>query len=181
MPAAAEDGLSGREEGLAMPPPAPRPIARNYVWRLLSTDARAIVSFVFMLLGAIFTLVGAGLTIGIVTAFIGIPFAVLGLLFLASGSVLGRQRYGEMRKIVEVLRIGEATEGGITGVEQNYHVRINGRNPWRIRYRFSLGGRTFDGQVSTLNTPGAALQPGRKAFVLYLPGEPAVNSLYPHP
>ena len=166
---------------MALPPPAPRPIAGNYVWRLLSTDARAIVSFVFLLLGAIFTLVGVGLTVGIITAFIGIPFAVLGLLFLVPGWVMGSRRYGEMRKIVEVLRIGEATKGSITGIEQNYNVRINGRNPWRIRYQFELGGRIIDGQVSTLNTPGAALQPGRTSFVLFLPGEPTVNSLYPHP
>jgi hypothetical protein len=164
-----------------VPPPPPRPIADRYVWQLLVTDGWAITSFVFGLLGAIFTLVGVGLTLGVITAFVGIPFACLGLLFLAGGAAVAAWRYQEAQKIVKVLQIGEAAEGQIVQVEENLHVRVNARHPWVIRYQFRVGGQTYEGQVSTLNAPGAVLQPGQRAYVLYLPQAPERNVLYPHP
>jgi hypothetical protein len=133
------------------------------------------------LLGAVFSVVGVALTLGIVTAFLGIPFAAFGLLSLLGGAAVAVWRYQEAQKSVEVLRAGEAVEGQIAQVEQNPHVRINGRNPWMIRYQFRFNGQAYEGQVSTLNTPGAALQPGQRAYVLYLPQTPGRNVLYPHP
>lgn len=174
-------GASIPDGGILTPPPPPRPIANSYAWRLLTTDGWAIAALVFCILGAVFTLVGIVLTIAIVTAFVGIPFALLGLVFLGAGAAIGQWRYREMQMVVNVLRAGEATEGQITGVEQNFHVSVNGRNPWVIRYQFQLDGQAYDGKVSTLNMPGTALQPGRPACVLYLPQAPARNSLYPHP
>jgi Protein of unknown function (DUF3592) len=169
------------EDSLLMPPPAPRPISDQYVQRLLTSDGWAILAFVFALLGVIFTLVGVGLTLGIVTAFVGIPFSVLGLLFLGTGAALAGWRYWEAKKSVEVLQVGDAVEGQITQVEQNLHVRVNGRSPWVIRYRFLVDGQTYEGQVNTLNPPGATLQPGKRSYVLYLPQMPSRNTLYPHP
>ncbi len=169
------------EGNLLVPPPPPRPIANRYVWKLLAMDGWAIASLVFGLLGAIFILVGVGLILGIITAFVGIPFAVLGLLFLVGGVALAVWRYQETQRVVGVLRTGEALEGQITHVEENLHVQVNGRYPWVIRYQFRLNGQTYEGQVSTLNTPGSALQPGQSACVLYLPEAPGRNVLYPHP
>lgn len=164
-----------------MPPPPPRPISDNYLWRQLLTDGAVIAVFVFGLLGLIFTLLGVVLTIAIVTAFVGIPFALLGLAFLAGAGGLFYWRYGEAQKVVRVLREGEATVGQITGVEQNLMVRVNGRYPWTISYRFQAGGRDYAGQVSAFNPPGPTLQAGQPACVLYLPPTPQVNGLYPHP
>jgi len=164
-----------------MPPAPPRPISNRYAWRLLGSDGWAIAALVFVLLGAIFTLVGVALTLGVVTAFVGIPLAVLGLLFLGGGATLAFWRYQEAQKVVGVLRVGEVVEGQITQVEENLHVLVNGRNPWVIRYEYRLGGQTYKGQVNTLNPPGAALQPGQRAYILYLPQQPERNVLYPHP
>jgi len=169
------------EDFLLRPPSPPRQISNGYVWRLLMSDGLAVVALVFGLLGVIFTLVGVGLTLGIVTAFVGIPFSLLGLLFLAAGAAIGAWRYLEAQRGVEVLRVGEAAEGQIVRVEQNQSVRINGRSPWVIGYRFNLDGRTYEGQVSTLNEPGSALQVGKRSYVLVLPQSPERNSLYPHP
>lgn len=178
----ARSGADNFQNGsLLMPPPAPRPIADRYVWRLLLTDGWAISALVFGLLGAIFTLVGVPLTAGIVTAFVGIPFAVVGLLFLVAGAAMAEWRYQEAKKTMDVLRVGDVAEGKISQVEQNFHVRVNMRNPWVIRYQFRMGGQSYEGQVSTFNTPGPALQPGQPAYVLYLPQAPDRNVLYPHP
>ena len=163
------------------PPAPPRPISSSYVWRLLATDGGAVVAGVFGLLGVIFALVGGGLTILIITAIVGIPFLLLGLAFLVGGGGLFYWRYSVAQKGVRVLREGEAVLGRITGVQQNLSVRVNGRSPWAIAYAFQADGRDYAGRVSTFNTPGPALQAGQPAYVLYLPGAPDANGLYPHP
>lgn len=168
-------------ESPQVPPAPPRPISDRYAWKLLASDGWAIAALVFGILGAVFILVGAGLTLGILTAFVGIPFLALGLLFLGAAAAAAAWRYQEARKVVGVLQSGEAVEGQITQVEENLRVQVNGRSPWIIRYEFVFNGQGYDGEVSTLNTPGAALQAGRRAYVLYLPQEPERNVLYPHP
>jgi hypothetical protein len=169
------------EEFLVAPPPAPRPIADSYVWKLMGGDGSSILGFIFALIGGIFFIVGSGLTLGIVTAFVGIPFTLLGLVLGAGGAALLRTRYGEMQKLVNVLRHGQPTRGQIVSAEANYNVEVNGRNPWSIAYRFHLNERDYTGKVSTLNAPGPQLQPGRAATILYLPELPELNALYPHP
>ena len=196
LPLPAEKVSPDADEPLPSPPLAPRPISDSYVWRLLSTDAGAIVGFVFVVLGLISTIVGVGFVVvlgsvfafaqgvsaaGGITAIIGIPFAVLGLLFLIVGGALGVWRYNQARQVVRVLRQGQATEGQIVELRENYRVRVNLRHPWIIQYQFRLGGRTFMGRVTTLNRPGPGLQPGKRVNVLYLPDAPEHNVLYPHP
>jgi hypothetical protein len=144
-------------------------------------DGSSILGFIFALIGGIFFIVGGGLTLGIVTAFVGIPFTLLGLMLGAGGAALLRTRYGEMQKLVNVLRHGQPTRGQIVSAEANYNVEVNGRNPWSIAYRFHLNERDYTGKVSTLNAPGPQLQPGRAATILYLPELPELNALYPHP
>jgi len=168
-------------EDLPVPPPPPRLVAKNYAWKLMLSDGWSMAAFIFALLGAIFTLVGLGLTLGIVTAFVGIPFLGIGLVFLAGGGVGIYWRYQEANKIVGVIRVGQAAEGQILQVEQNHAVQVNGRSPWVIRYQFALAGQLHAGKVTTLNTPGTALQPGKRACILYLPQSPDQNMIYPHP
>ncbi len=170
-------------EDFVMPelPPAPRPISDGYAWRLVVTDGWAISAFVFALLGFIFTITGGGLTIGIITAFVGIPFLGMGLLFFLGGVWILFWRYGEARKVVEVLKNGEPIEGEIIETAVNASVQINGRNPWTIKYGYEVGGQYYEGKVTTLNVPGMYLQPGRKACVLYLPSAQDHSTLYPHP
>ena len=169
------------DEPVELPPPAPRPISDSYAMRMLMSDGWAVSAFVFLLLGGIFTCVGAGLTVGVMTAFVGIPFVLMGLGFLGGGGAIVYWRYEEARKVVRVLRDGEATTGRITATDINSSVQINGRHPWTIRYQFRVNGRDYEGRVSTLNTPSLRLRPGRFASVLYLPNDPGRNALYPHP
>ncbi len=166
---------------IPMPPPAPRIISKNYVWRLLSTDGWSIAAFVFVLLGGIFSLVGAGLTIGVITAFVGLPFLFFGLVMLGSGGWVLSWRVKETQEIVNVLRVGEAARGKILEVQKNFSVQINGQNPWVIHYQYQVNGENFQGKVSTLNPLGDAYQAGKSVWVLYLQTAPQRNSIYPHP
>jgi hypothetical protein len=172
---------SSPDEALPAPPPVPRQIPNRYVWKLLSRDGGAIAAFVFGILGLIFSLVGTGLTIAIITAFLGIPFLLLGIAFLIAGASVFVLHYQKAQKVVKVLQDGFANAGKIVSLEQNYHIRINGRYPWVIRYQFQVAGRDYAGSVSVLNQPGDQYQVGKAAWILYLPDSPKWNSLYPHP
>jgi hypothetical protein len=169
------------EMSVPAPPPPPRPIADNYVWKLMGTDGWSIACGVFTFIGVIFSFIGLALTLAIITAFVGLPFLLFGLIFLGVGVYGLRTRYAEKRRIVEVLRHGQAAPGLIVGTEINANVRVNGRHPWDIVYQFQVDGRNFEGRTTTLNRPGPQLQPGRAACVLYMPNAPEHNSLYPHP
>jgi len=175
-----KDEIGAGEEPPA-PPPAPRPIPDQYAWRLASRDGGAIAAFVFGILGIVFSLVGVGLTFGVITAFIGIPFLLAGLAFLAVAAAVFLWRYQIAKRTVLVLREGLATRGQIIETQPNYSVRINGRNPWVIRYQFQANGQEQAGQVTTLNQPGEQHQSGKPAWILYLPASPGWNSIYPHP
>jgi hypothetical protein len=180
-PQEVEKAAKRKTAKLQMPPAPPREISENYVWRILGQDGWVISAAIFALLGGIFTVTGAGLTIGIITAFVGLPFLGMGLLFLGGGGAVLYWRYQEAQKAMNVLKFGQAKEGEITGLDVNYNVRINGRNPWTVHYRFSVDGKDYDGKVGTLNDPSYLLQPGSPAIVLYLSESPENNGLYPHP
>jgi len=166
---------------LTAPPPAPRPISDSYIWRLLSADGWAITVFVLGLLGSIFTLLSVGLTLFVITAFVGIPFLILGIALLGSAIAGFAWRYQRAQKVVNCLRLGDATSGQIVEVQENYSVRVNGHHPWVIRYQFELNGKNYEGKVTTFNPVGQILQPGNPVSVLYLPDDPQWNSIYPHP
>ncbi len=164
-----------------VPPPAPRPVPDSYTWKLMLPDGWSITAFVIGLIGIIFSCVGLGLTAGLVTAFVGIPFALIGLGMAGAGIGILVWRYRVFATTVRVLQIGEAVRGQILNVEENFSVEINGRHPWKISYRFASPRGEIEGQVTTLNVPGPHLQPGRDVYVLYLPGVPEGNTIYPHP
>jgi len=177
----AEGSPAAVEEPIPTPPPPPRAIADSYAWKLVLADGWGVVGGVFVLLGVIFCGVGVPLTIGLVTAFVGIPFFGLGALFLGGGVAGLVWRYQEALKVVNVLRRGEATQGQIIGLHENLNVSVNEQHPWTIAYQYSVGGQVYQGKVTTLQTPGPQLQPGKAACVLYLPEAPASSALYPHP
>lgn len=181
LPLPVEATPEAHTEPLPVPPPAPRALPPNYLWRILYTDGGAITAGVFGLLGSIFGLVGAILTLTIVAAFVGLPFLGLGILFLIASVPLIIWRYQAAATTLTVLREGEPILGQIMDVYQNYHVQINGRSPWTLTYRFEAEGREYIGKVTTLSMPDLRQQPGKPVYVLHLPGDSAQNTLYPMP
>lgn len=181
LPAPGELERIEQSRKLVMPPSPPREIASSFAWRWLMTDGWSIAAFVFIILGFSFSVTGAGLVAGIITAIIGLPFLFLGLGFLGGGIGVTVWRYQLAQKALNVLRHGLSTKGEITGIDQNYNVRINGRNPWSISYKFRLDGKDYEGKVTTLNIPGPNLTPGSQTAILYLAEDPQFNGIYPHP
>ncbi len=163
------------------PPAPPRPISDSYALKLMSSEGWSITGLVFLLLGIIFAPLGLALTLGIVTAFVGLPFLFLGVVFLAAGGGVLIWRYRLSQQQVQVLKWGEATLGNLTDLQENYSVEVNGSHPWSIDYQYEANGKTYQGQVTTLRQPGSQMQPGRPVYVLFMPDNPRLSSLYPHP
>ena len=167
--------------GLQVPPPPPRQVPRNYIQRILLTDPVATVAGILTLIGTIFLAVGLGLIVPAATAVIGLVFTLLALCFLAVSVPLLAWRHGRAKELADILREGTPALGKIVSVYQNYHVRVNGRFPWSIVYRFGAAGQEFEGRVSTLSMPDLSQQAGKPAYVLYARENPAKNTIYPHP
>jgi hypothetical protein len=156
-------------------------VPRQVIWRILFTDGWTIAGLIFSLLGFVFGVVGTGLTISLVAAFVGLPFAGLGVLFLGGGIPIVVWRYQVAHRTVEVLEQGEATVGKIVSVHQNYQVRVNGRYPWTVEYRYEVSGHPYSGKVTTLSRPDLSQQPGRPVYVLHMRDDPGQNTIYPSP
>lgn len=66
------------------------------------------------------------------TETIAVVFAVLGLAFFLAGAILLLSTIQKRRKEEALKSSGERIDADITGIERVSHVRINGRNPYRI-------------------------------------------------
>lgn len=164
---------------LAEPPPVPRNEPPHFIRRMMLTEGWSIAAMVFLMLGVIFTLVGAVLTLAIITAFVGLPFLGIGILFLIVSLPILLGRYHNAKQKLHVFQLGQHILGEITEVHQNFSVRVNGRHPWVIRFRFQISGRDYEGQVTTLNGEVANYHPKQPLWVLYLPDNPQQNTIYP--
>jgi hypothetical protein len=169
------------EDAYILPPPAPRPVPDSYALKLLLTDGWGVTLIIFLFLGAVFSFLGVSLTIAVVTMFVGLPFLGIGLVFFLVGLVGLLQRGQIMQNTVRVLQHGIPVRGEILDVEENTMVTVNNRHPWKITYQFSHNDNWLQGEISTLNPPGMNLQPEKPVCVLYLPDQPGLNTLYPHP
>jgi Protein of unknown function (DUF3592) len=163
------------------PPPPPRALPSQIIWRILLNDGWTISGAIIALIGLIFIAVGFTLTIGIITAIIGIPFAFIGMVLGGLGAALIIWRYQNASAVVEVLTFGKASQGEIINVHQDPGVMINGRYPWTIEYSFENGNDEYHGKITTINPPELNLLPGEMVYVLHPPKNPSQNTIYPSP
>ena len=157
------------------PPPAPRDFKSSFLWRQLLLDGWAIAAGIFALIGAIFTLIG----IPLILVVVGIVFVPLGLLFLGAGVPILIWRYNLAQQTLNVLRMGEPVLGSIVDIHENVAVEVNGRHPWTITYGFEVDGDEYEGKTTTLRPVGFTHHVGQPVYALYLPDDPAQNTIYP--
>lgn len=168
-------------KGLAAPPPPPRSVPRQIVWRILFTDGLAIAGLVFLLLGLAFGTMGTVLAVSAVTAPVGLPFAGLGAAFLVAAAPILVWRVQVARRTVRILEQGKATTGEVLKVQQQYWMRVNHRHPWTLDYGYQVNGNRYGGRITTLSRPELSQQPGTPVCVLYLGDDPGQSTLYPSP
>lgn len=114
--------------------------------------------------------VGAGVGAG------GVIFFVVGAAIETVGVGLGLWRRAELRARARLRDHGMVCEGLVLTVEQNLHVRVNRRHPWRVRYRYNAGGRDYEGTESIMDLP-ATVKPGGRVAVAYDMANPQHSAL----
>jgi hypothetical protein len=116
----------------------------------------------------------AGTTIsamGYVSLVFGV-FAVVGL-FMLLGAVRSNRR--EIRAFVH----GTAIEADVVERGVDRRVKVNGRHPRLVRWRFEVAGRVHDGTFTHMDEAVIReVAPGDRVAVLYDPRNPRVNTLW---
>lgn len=164
------------------PPAPPRAISKRFAWKLLAISGVGITGMVFIFLGITFGLSGIFIMIfGPVVFLLGLIFALLGSVFVVLGGFLFVFGYRRAYQVVQVLRQGHETTGHIHEIRQDLSVTIQNNHPYITSYEFEVMGQVYHGRVNSINPPIPQYFPGAPATILFLPENPQVNALYPHP
>lgn len=165
------------EPGRSDPPPeAPRALPERFGKRI---DP---VGHFFRIFGFAFgvpaTLILASVFSSIPGGFLGfglpfLVFPVLGIIFFTIGFL-------RISRAAKVFRAGEHAEAVVTDVNINTSLRVNGRSPYRISFRFSTGdGREHEATVSRFDVRPELRVPGAQVHAIYDPAKPEKALLWP--
>jgi hypothetical protein len=95
---------------------------------------------------------------------------------LAAGLLLGALRAAVVLRRERLRRVGCAAPGVITGLRQNHLVRVNRRNPWKLRFRYEVTGTWYESEEELWEIP-PGYGVGEPVGVVYEPGNPGRGAL----
>jgi hypothetical protein len=144
--------------------------------RKFLTTGVGIVALVFTIIGTVFTITGLALAIFVRPQNIGFTFLSAGGGFLAVGAGLAAVRFATLRRRAALLETGLESRGTIVDVAQNRYVRLNGRHPWVVRYRYEAEGDEYQGRETMMDLP-AGYERGAPVAVIYDPMRLEVSAL----
>jgi hypothetical protein len=121
--------------------------------RELMSTATGVVGLILSILGVVFCTVGTVMTVVLWPFPIGIVFLTVGSVLATPGLVLVSLRLAAMRRRERLLRDGLESRGVIIVLTQNMSVRVNGRCPWVVRYRYEVDGHEHEGRESMMDLP----------------------------
>ena len=162
----------------AAPPPAPRRLPERYTRELLLwRNVGAMVGTIFASLGAVFATIGLGLCFVLLP--LGLSFFAFGALFGGIGWALRSGSRKSALRQIDALTRGLVAEGQLVGVRQDFSENINGLNPYRVEYVFYVNGQALGGSTKGWDIVNAMRQPGEPLWVVFLPEDPGVSSIWP--
>jgi hypothetical protein len=81
--------------------------------------------------------------------------------------------------ILRAFREGTAVAGTIASVSLDRTQSINQVHPWKMIYHFTVDGHRHEGTVTSFDSTLGSRAGGQPIWVLYVPADPAQNTLYP--
>jgi hypothetical protein len=108
---------------------------------------------------------------------------LFGLFHVLVGPVLGAIliffAVRSKRRAIRAFIHGQPITARVVFAGTETRVRMNGRNPFVVRWEFTIEGRSFKGSVSSMERPLVApFMRQKELTVLYLPDNPRVNTVY---
>lgn len=130
----------------------------------ISFGVGALLAFVFTVLAIAAALPPFG-------TLLGLGWVVMGLTLYLIGARSAAQT-------VRVFERGAAATGEIVAVEKNRAIRMNGRNPWEVRYRFATDTRQIIGKARFWDDAMPETREGERVSIVYDPDNPTNNALW---
>ncbi|MBL7910829.1 MAG: hypothetical protein JNJ41_07240 [Bacteroidia bacterium] len=139
------------------PPMSPRELPKKFIRRIKYT-------------GNVMTMIGIAFTI---------PFFWT-VIFPIIGIICWRKGIKEANNELIPLEHGTAILGQITSIERDYTKTINNKSPFVVEFLFEAGGQKHIGNVGNIFDPiDQQKKVGDKVWVVYMPENPALSSLWP--
>lgn len=139
------------------PPMAPRELPKKYIRRV------KYFGNVMSMIGFIFTVV----------FFWSIIFPIIGIFIWRKGI---KDANDELIPLAQ----GDSTIGEIENIAVDYSKKINGRSPFTVTFLFTANGQKYRGSVGNIfDNIDIQKQPGDKVWVVYMPQNPELSSIWP--
>ncbi len=139
------------------PPMAPRELPKKFIRRIKYT-------------GNVMTIIGMAFTI---------PFFWT-VIFPIIGIICWRKGIKEANNELIPLEHGTPVLGQITSIKRDYTKTINNKSPFVVEFLFEFGGQKHTGNVGNIfDDIDQQKQPGDKVWVVYMPENPELSSLWP--
>jgi len=151
-----EYNMRSGEPGMK-PPMAPRELPKKFIRRIKYT-------------GNVMTIIGMAFTI---------PFFWT-VIFPIIGVICWRKGIKEANNELIPLQNGSTVLGQITSIKRDYTKKINNKSPFVVEFLFETGGQKHTGSVGNIfDDVDQQKQPGDKVWVVYMPENPELSSLWP--
>lgn len=83
------------------------------------------------------------------------------------------------RREIRAFTYGQPILARVVFAGPDTSIRVNGRNPFRVDWEFSVDGRVFTGSISSMRLLQLEdLMKAKELVVVYLPDDPRVNTVY---
>lgn len=139
------------------PPMAPRVLPKKFIKRVKYT------SNVMTIIGIVFT----------IPFFWTIVFPIIGIFLWKKG-------IKDANNELIPLEHGTVAVGEITDIRQDFSKKINGQSPFIIEFTFEVGKQKHTGDVGNIfDRSGARKTLGDKLWVVYMPEDPSLSSIWP--
>jgi uncharacterized protein (DUF58 family) len=164
--------LSGMDAGPS-PLPAPRELPKGYAPRVLFshfTVTMGVICFVFSCPILLAILVNRKMLFSSATLFGPLALACVAIVLY---------RWSRAIRILRVFRHGTPALGEVYWVAVDTETTVERRHPWRLVYHFTVEGEEYEGVVTTFDASVASRANGEPLWVLFAPGNPNQNTLYP--
>lgn len=134
------------------------------------------------LFGGIWAGVTAALALVFAMIFATTPSPASPAVALALSTLVGLLLYAigqwQRAQALTVFRNGVEVSAKTLAVERNYKVRMNGRHPWRLRYRFEVDGAVHETAVHYWTVRPPTTKPGERIVVLHDPKNPSHSVIW---